>query len=287
MGKTVIESGRVLLTGASSGIGLAAAYLLTSRGYAVVGTARDPEAVLQRLTRERGAPPPFCLFKMDLADAASVDAGFAKAEAELGGVDILINNAGQGELGSVEDTDPAESRKLFEVNYFGPVRLCQLAAPSMRARGAGVIVNLGSIVHELQFPFKAQYCASKSALTGFSLSLRYELHPYGIRVHVLEPGWVRSAFHDRLRPVIKPGSPYAARLKPFLDFSRDSDPKIPDGEAVARVILEAVEDPASPVRIAVGREAKTFFLVRRFLTHGMQDRILLWKLAKKGDGAPL
>lgn len=223
---------RVLITGASSGIGLAAALLLTGRGYQVVGTARRPDEARQRIEGERGAPLPFALVEMELTDPDSVDRGFAQAEARLGGIDVLINNAGQGELGAVEDTPLSDSRALFEVNYFSVVRLVQKAVPGMRKRGKGVILNLGSIVHDLQFPFKAQYCASKSALTGFSLSLRYELHPYNVRVHVLEPGWVRSEFHNRLRPVIKDGSPYAPRLKPFLDFSRDSDPAIPDRKSV-------------------------------------------------------
>jgi NAD(P)-dependent dehydrogenase (short-subunit alcohol dehydrogenase family) len=280
MGK---EGKRVLLTGASSGIGLAAAYRLAAAGYDVAGTARDPEATAARLRRERGADPPFRLLAMDLADPASREAGFARALDLLGAVDILVNNAGMGELGSVEDPPLADSRRLFEVNYFGAVDLVKRVAPGMRARKRGVIVNLGSIVHDLQFPFKAQYCASKSALTGFSLSLRYELHPHGIRVHILEPGWVRSDFHNRLRPQGGPDSAYAHRLKPFLDYSRDSDPRIPDGEEVAGVILRAVEDPRMPVRIAVGAEARKFRLARRFLSHAMLDRLLLWKLGKKGQ----
>jgi short-subunit dehydrogenase len=278
---------RVLITGASSGIGLAAAYLLSENGYHVVGTARDPEALKLRLQAERGAPPPFGIVRMDLIDPVSIEAGFAAARDLLGGVDILINNAGQGELGSVEDTDLADSRALFEVNYFSVVRLVKLAVPAMRARGSGIVLNLGSIVHDLQFPFKAQYCASKSALTGFTLALRYELHPHRIRVHILEPGWVRSEFHNRLRPVIKDGSPYAPRLKPFLDFTRDSDPNIPDGAAVADIILAALRDPKSPVRIPVGREAKKFRIARRFLSNAMLDWLLLRKLAKKGDRAVL
>ncbi|MDB5047921.1 MAG: short-chain dehydrogenase/reductase [Fibrobacteres bacterium] len=278
---------RVLLTGASSGIGLATATLLAARGYRVVGTTRHPEAVRKRLESERGSPLPFALIGMDLTDPASVEHGYAQAESMLGGIDILINNAGQGELGAVEDTPLADSRALFEVNYFSVVRLAQLAIPAMRARGSGVILNMGSIVHDLQFPFKAQYCASKSALTGFSLSLRYELHPHRIRVHILEPGWVRSEFHNRLRPVLKDGSPYAPRLKPFLDFTRDSDPNIPDGPAVARIILATLENPKAPVRIPVGNEAKKFRLARRFLSNAMLDRILLRKLAQKGDQAPL
>jgi NAD(P)-dependent dehydrogenase (short-subunit alcohol dehydrogenase family) len=220
---------------------------------------------------------------MDLADPASVERGWEEALGILGGVDVLVNNAGMGELGSVEDTPLSDSRRLFEVNYFGPVSLVKKAVPAMRERRSGVIVNLGSIVHDLQFPFKAQYCASKSALTGFSLSLRYELHPHGIRVHVLEPGWVRSEFHNRLRPAGGPESVYAKRLAPFLDFSRDSDPRIPDGAAVAAVIKSVIDDPASPVRVAVGREAKTFRLARRFLSNAMLDRLLLRKLAKKGE----
>lgn len=278
---------RVLITGASSGIGLAAAGLLSENGYRVVGACRHPEAVRKRLESERGSPLLFSLIAMDQTDPASVESGFSAARDHLGGIDILINNAGQGELGAVEDTPLADSRALFEVNYFSVVRLVQLAVPAMRERGGGAILNMGSIVHDLQFPFKAQYCASKSALTGFSLSLRYELHPHRIRVHILEPGWVRSEFHDRLRPVIREGSPYAARLRPFLDFSRDSDPSIPDGPAVARILLDTLRNPKAPVRIPVGREARKFRLARRFLTNAMLDRILLAKLSRKGDAAPL
>ncbi len=279
--------GRVLLTGAGSGIGLATAYLLAEHGYRVVGTARRPEEVRKNLQLETGAELPFDLVEMDLSDPVSVDRGYALALDLLVGVDVLINNAGQGELGAVEDTDLEDSRRLFEVNYFSVVKLVKHVLPGMRERGTGIILNLGSIVHDLQFPFKAQYCASKSALTGFSMALHYEVHAYNIRVHVLEPGWVRSAFHRRLKAVVKPGSPYTARLKPFLDFSRDSNPAIPDGKAVAEVLLEVLENPRATVRVAVGREAKKFRFVRRFLSNRMLDRLLLWKLSKKGDQAPL
>ena len=274
---------RVFITGASSGIGLATGLLLTQAGYHVVGACRDPEDARKRLVSGTGGPLPFPLVPMDQADPAAVEKGFGAALGILGGVDILINNAGQGELGAVEETDLEDSRRLFEVNYFSAVSLVKLAVPAMRKRGRGVIVNMGSIVHDLQFPFKAQYCASKSALTSFSLSLRYELHPHGIRVHLLEPGWVRSEFHSRLRPSADPEGPYVSRLKPFLDFSRDRDPAVPNGHAVAQVLLGVLRNPNSPVRVAVGWDAKRFRLARRLLSNAMLDRLLLWKLSKKGE----
>lgn len=263
---------RILITGASSGIGLAAARLLTSQGHHVVGTCRDPSSV-----PDAGFP----LVAMDQADPVSVQRGFAEAKVLLGSVDVLVNNAGAGELGAVEDTGLDAARRLFEVNYFSAVELTRLSLPEMRARGAGVIVQIGSIVHSLQFPFKAQYCASKSALTGFSLALRHEVKPYGIRVHVLEPGWVRSAFHARLEPVMPPGSVYADRLKPFTDYRRDADPRVIDGAGVAQIIAETIANPKAPVRIAVGADARKFFRISRFLSHAMIDRIVGWKLARK------
>lgn len=265
---------RVLVTGASSGIGLSAVRLFAERGYAVVGTCRHPEALQEK-------PKGVTYIAADLARPEHVENLYREAVAVLGGIDVLVNNAGMGELGAVEDTEMDFVRRMFEINYFAAVRLTQLVLPGMRESRAGAILNLGSIVHSLQFPFKAQYCASKSALSGFTLSLRHEISPYGIRVHLFEPGWVRSDFHNRLVPASKPGSPYAARLKPFLDYSRDHDARIPDGEAVARILLQTLENPKAPVRIAVGAEARKFFLVSRFLTHNRIDRILQFKLVKK------
>jgi len=264
----------VFITGASSGIGLATARLLLSRGYAVVGACRDP-------SRHPGAG--FPLIAMDQSDPAAVERGFNEAVRLLGNVDVLINNAGEGELGAVEDTPVDEARRLFEVNYFSAVQLTRLCLPAMRAKGSGAVLQLGSIVFSLQFPFKAQYCASKAALSGFTLALRHEVKPFGIRVHLFEPGWVRSEFHRRLKPRLAEGSPYAGRLKLFMDFSRDADPRVTDGADVARVILGTLENPNAPVRVAVGADAKKFFRVRRFLSDRMLDRLLGWRLEKKGS----
>ena len=110
---------------------------------------------------------------MDQSDPASVERGFAEALQHLGQIDVLINNAGTGELGAVEDSTQEGARQLFEVNYFSAVQLTRLCLPGMRERKSGAILQLGSIVFSLQFPFKAQYCASKAALSAFTLSLRH------------------------------------------------------------------------------------------------------------------
>ncbi len=268
---------RVLITGASSGIGLATAKLLAQNGYQVLGTTRNLAATQIKL----GPNLPFPLIEMDMHNPASIDKGYAEAIQKLGAIDVLINNAGMGELGAVEDTSLVFARELFEVNYFSVVALVKKIIPSMRERKTGIIIQLGSIVHDLQFPFKAEYCASKSALTSFSMSLRYELAPYKVRVHILEPGWVRSEFHNRLKPISDVHTPYGERLKPFLDFTRDSDTRIIDGAGVAQVIRETLENPKAPVRIAVGHEAKKFRRARRFLSNAMLDKLLLWKLGRK------
>ncbi len=273
----------VLVTGATSGIGLATAKLFARNGYLVVGTTSNLQAAIKRLSASAEGIPDFQLVEMDLADPGSTQKGWESTLSYLTQVDILINNAGYGELGSVEDTPMGDARRLFEVNYFGTVELVKRVLPSMRRRGKGVIINIGSIVSGLQFPFKAQYCAAKSAVTGFTLSLYHEVKPYGIRVHLVEPGWVRSEFHTRLRPVVDQATPYGARLKPFLDFSRDSDPRIPSGEHVSELILDIAENPKAKVRNPVGREAKLFTIASRILGWRLVHRLVERKLVRKGS----
>lgn len=176
----------ILITGASSGIGYDTATRLARQGHKVYGAARriDKMQPLKKL----GVTP----IKMDVTDDASMIAGVnAVLEAE-GRIDVLVNNAGYGYFGAIENVSMEEARKQLEVNVFGLARLTQLVIPHMRQQGSGRIVNLASIAGKLALYFGGWYHVSKFAVEGFSDALRMELKPFGIDVVIIEPGGIRT-----------------------------------------------------------------------------------------------
>lgn len=177
----------VLITGASSGIGRATAELLLQKGYIVYGLARNSEA-LQKIKGLRLIPG-------DMKDEKSLESAVKKICDEQGRIDILINNAGYGLLGAVEDIPIEQARRQFEVNVFGLARLTQLVLPSMREAGSGLIINMSSVGGRVYFPLGAWYHASKHAIEGFSDSLRLELQEYNIKLVVIEPGLIATNFY--------------------------------------------------------------------------------------------
>src|SRR5262245_42996150 len=169
----------VLITGASSGIGRATAQLLTNRGYRVFGTARNPGKV---------APiPDVALLALDVGDETSVEAGVAAVLDATGRIDVLINNAGYGMVGAVEETGLDEAKALFDTNLFGVLRMVRAVLPVMRRQGSGRIVNTSSILGFLPAPFFGLYAATKHALEALSESLDHEVRSSGIRVTLVEP----------------------------------------------------------------------------------------------------
>lgn len=191
----------VLITGASSGIGRAAAELFAARGWTVAATMRRPEmsdlgAVSDRIR----------LFKLDVTDQASVDRAVADVIAECGGIDVLVNNAGYGLLGPFEAQTDAQIRRQFETNVFGVMNVTRAVLPHMRERRRGRIVNVGSAAGRLTLPLYAMYCATKWALEGFSEGLWFELRQHNIKVKIIEPGMIKTDFFERSREVAtKPG----------------------------------------------------------------------------------
>lgn len=262
----------VLVTGCSSGIGKATALEAASRGHEVFATARSRES-LEELERHPGIHA----LALDVTDAASIRAAVAAALERSGRVDALVNNAGYGQYGAVEDVTPDQWRRQFEVNLFGAIEATRAVLPAMRERRRGTIVNVSSVGGKIAIPFAAPYCASKHALEAVSDALRVEVAPFGIRVVVIEAGPIASRFSERARAGVErllagsgPYSPFYRNAERAMDtdFQAGSLP----AEAVGRVVVRAIESPNPRTRYRITRMAKILIPLRRLLPDRFVDR---------------
>jgi NAD(P)-dependent dehydrogenase (short-subunit alcohol dehydrogenase family) len=205
----------ILVTGAASGIGREAALRLAAAGHRVLVGDRRPDPLAELADTAAGRLEPLPL---DVADADSVEAVRVEVERRTGGhgLDVLVNNAGYALPGPLEVLSDADLRAQFDTNVFGMLAVTRAFLPCMRTRGAGRVVNIGSIMGHITMPLLGAYIASKYAVGALTETLRMELAPFGVRVVLVEPGAVRSEFRvralERLAPYRDPGSPYAAAV---------------------------------------------------------------------------
>lgn len=184
----------VLVTGGSSGIGFETSLLFAEKGYYVISVGRNEEKLknLERFSLERGLS--LEIIKLDVNDENSVRFLFKKISDSFGGMNVLVNNAGFGLVGPLEDLSMDEIKSQFETNFFSAARLIQLSIPLMRRVGNGKIINVSSIAGRIGFPLTSAYVSSKFALEGLSESIRYELKSFGIDVVLIEPGVIKTDF---------------------------------------------------------------------------------------------
>ncbi len=195
------EGKSVLVVGASSGIGRACAVRLARRGYRVFGTTRRPPGEVEAtLRQELSDSDRLEMIRMDVDDDGSVDVGVRQVVERMGRIDGVVNCAGFGIGGSIEDTSDEEAKAIFETNFFGTLRVCRAVLPFMRKQGSGTIVNVSSIGGRIALPFQGLYSATKFAIEGLTESLRMELHRFGVRVVLVEPGDFATGFTDNRRP---------------------------------------------------------------------------------------
>ncbi len=261
------------VTGASSGIGEAAALELARLGFTVYAGARRIER-MERL-RIQGIRP----VALDVVDTASLRAAVSTIEDEVGRIDVLVNNAGYGSYGSVEEVSIDEGRRQFDVNLFGAIELTQLVIPLMRRQGSGRIVNITSIGGKIYTPFGAWYHGTKFALEGMSDVLRAELKPFGIDVIVIEPGAIKTEWSGIATGSLLQTSgdgPYSVKAKKlassFTDgamVDRASDPSV-----VAKVIATAVTARSPRARYAAGSGARLILMARRLLSDRAFDGLV-------------
>ena len=262
-----------LVTGGSSGIGECTVHELLDARYVVHTCARRVER-MQPLA-EAGAH----VFAMDVTDDDSMVAGVGRIIAEHDRIDVLVNNAGYGSYGAVEDVPIEEARRQFDVNVFGLARLTQLVTPHMRRQGEGRIVNISSVGGKFYEPFGAWYHATKFAVEGFSDSLRLELRPFGIDVVLVEPGPILTEWSQIARDSLLEHSgdtdyaPYARRAHRVLtEFDKPGRASTP--EAVARKIRKAVTTRRPAARYPVGRGARIITSSRDLLPDRVFDQVV-------------
>jgi NAD(P)-dependent dehydrogenase (short-subunit alcohol dehydrogenase family) len=239
----------VLVTGGSSGIGLATVLRLAAAGHQVFCAARDPGRA--RLPGGVTALP------LDVADPAAGPAAIRAVVAAAGRIDVLVNNAGTVSIGPFEEAGDAEAHRVFEVNLFGPMRLACAALPAMRAQGGGRIINVTSENDTAPAPFGGWYSASKAALASASTVLDAEVHEFGIFVTVVAPGLYRTAMADQLLSFpVAAGSRYADTLAALRAEIAAGLEEAADPDEVARAIEDCILATDPPARIVVGADAE-------------------------------
>ena len=261
-----------LVTGASSGIGETTAKQLAAKGYTVYAAARSMDK-LNAIATEAIKP-----IALDVTDEASMQACVQTILDAEGHIDVLVNNAGYGSHGAVEDIPMAEARRQMDVNVFGLVRMSQLVLPSMRERRQGKIVNISSMAGRVWTPFAAWYHASKFAVEGLSASMRLELKPFGIDVILIEPGGVVTPWSDiavqHLRDAAKGGAYEAAanataeRLEQTYRGRLMTKP-----ETIGKCIVKAVEAARPRTRYLLGYGAKPMVYIQKWLGDRVYDAL--------------
>jgi len=261
---------RIFLTGASSGIGLAAARLLVARGDEVWATSRNPERIPEM--------PRLHPMRLDLRDPRSVEEAFNAALAEAGHFDVLINNAGSGHFGPAENLSEKEIASQFQILVFGHLQLLQLALRAMQARGEGLIINVTSLAGRLPVPFMAAYNAAKAAMASFTMSIQLELPDSRVRIVDLQPGDICTDFNDAVTKSDQLWPRYEARLAKTWNTVERNMKKAPKPDLVARRVCELIDQTNPPPRMTVGDGFQTQIapLIFRFLP----QRLRIWGLKR-------
>jgi NAD(P)-dependent dehydrogenase (short-subunit alcohol dehydrogenase family) len=258
MGESMSSEQRVaIVTGASSGIGKAAAVALAVAGFQVVGTSRKTDGL--------EAPPGVVMLDLDVTSDASVAALVERVIQTYGRIDVVVNNAGHGAAGGGEESSMATDQSVFDTNVFGVLRMTKAVLPWMRAQGSGRIINISSVLGFLPAPFMAVYSASKHALEGLSESLDHELRQHGVRVLLVQPGFTRTGFADHRGEPEAPLPAYDEQRAVAYQLISEGVERGDDPETISRVIVAAATDRDPRLRYPAGSGVGRLWTLRRLL----------------------
>ncbi len=272
----------VLITGGTDGLGKAMALLLARRGYYVFAAGRSAEkrAELDRVANEKRMP--LEALELDVTADASVQRAVNAILDKFGHIDVLINNAGVAYVGTIEDLTLEDWHRQFETNFFGVIRVTQAVIPHMRKRNKGRIVLISSVAGLVTAPAQGGYSATKHALEALGNALRHELHSFGIRTILIEPGFIMTGIQKRAQDLTTPyedkinHGPYAKLYSAFLTSARTaSETAKTTPEDCARIVLRAIESPNPKPRYGVTPTATIVKWGKRLFSDSFMDRMTM------------
>ena len=281
----------VLITGATDGLGKAAALLLAERGYRIFAAGRSPEkrAQLNALAKERNLP--LETLEMDVCDDGSVQGAVSSIYQKAGAIDVLINNAGFVQVGAVEDLRMEDWRRQFETNFFGVIRVTQAVLPRMRERRKGRILMMSSVSGFVTPPTQGAYSASKHAIEALSNALRYELYPFGIDTILIQPGYIMTSIQGTAMDLAQPyqekfkSGPYAGIYATYLENATSTRARSKTTpEDCARIMLKAIEASRPKARYGVTPLATFAKWSKRLLTDSAADRMIRRRYGIRQEG---
>ncbi len=264
-----------LITGCSTGIGYEAALRLARKGFVVFATMRDLTKAGPLKRDAQGLDLRF--LQLDVDKPASARRAVAKVIAQAGQIDLLINNAGYGAFGALEDFTDAEIKAQYQTNVLGLTRVTREVLPFMRARRLGRIIHIGSLAGKMTFAGIGLYCSSKHAVEAVTESLRMETRPFGVQVAVVEPGSMNTAFkaNRRKNGVFQKGkSAYQGSLQKILDFGNEQSARAPGASQVVDVLEKAIGDKVMKTRYPVGFDAFVYPLIRWGMPEVLWDHLM-------------
>jgi len=265
IGVTVMEYGKsVLITGASSGMGKACAEYLSAHGYHVYGASRHGDGSIYTNDKSDGF---ISTLYMDVRDERTVREAVDYIIKKENSVDIAINCAGYSLSGAVEDVSPEEAMAEFDTNFFGVLRVCRAVLPHMRAKGNGLIINIGSVAGFIAIPYQSMYSASKYALEALSQALRIETKPFGIKVALIEPGDIKTGFTSARvwAEAAKDDTPYKERCQKAVEAMAKSEMNAPGPEIVVKAVEKIINSKNPPIRTVVGADYKLIAFLKRLV----------------------
>jgi NAD(P)-dependent dehydrogenase (short-subunit alcohol dehydrogenase family) len=250
-----------VITGSSSGIGLESALALARNGYTTYATMRSPDKDTSIKAAVQNEGLPIRVIPLDVTNDSSVKNAVDQIISEVGRIDVLVNNAGYGLLGALEDLALEEIKSQFETNFFGPIRVIQAVLPTMRKQRSGRIINISSGNGIFGLPGASAYVSTKFAIEGLSESIAYELEPFGIKVILIEPGFIRTNFANALvvaKRAQDSASPYSEMMQKLMASASKLANNASDADLVANIVLDAASNPKPRLRYLAGKDVESW-----------------------------